>query len=175
LKRTETTFFFLGFVLLNMLAAGCTSIGSIPEGIFVGDAFSEMHAELRTVAEVERVEEKEFIVRFPQVTLFHINEYSLRAEAELILGKVTVALRKYPGFTVIVEGHTDTTGSEAYNQWLSERRSRIVADFLVRKGLDPNRIQVVGYGECRPLVTNETPEGRQRNRRVEIHIQPRQQ
>jgi outer membrane protein OmpA-like peptidoglycan-associated protein len=79
-------------------------------------------------------------------------------------------LERYPEYIVIVEGHTDTLGQESYNQWLSERRSRVVADFLVDKGLSPYRIQVVGYGEARPLTEDRTPEGHQQNRRVELHI-----
>jgi outer membrane protein OmpA-like peptidoglycan-associated protein len=73
-----------------------------------------------------------------------------------------------------VEGHTDSTGKENYNQWLSEKRAETVADFLAGRGLDPTRIQIIGYGEMRPVATNETPEGRQQNRRVELHIVPRQ-
>jgi len=160
--------------LLGAVVAACAGIQKIPERITAGATFGRLYTELKRVADVERVDKKELILRFPQGTLFRVDEYALRAEAEHNLENVASILHRYPQFTIIVEGHTDNRGRDSYNQWLSERRSRIVADMLVRKGLDPHRLQVVGYGESRPIATNETPEGRQRNRRVEIHIIPRQ-
>jgi outer membrane protein OmpA-like peptidoglycan-associated protein len=157
-----------------MLIAGCASIRNLPEKILLGDPFSEMYSELNTITDVERIGKEELIIRFPDTALFGVDKYSFQAEGKRSLENVTRILRRYPGFLFIVEGHTDNKGRESYNQWLSERRSRIVADFLVNEGLDPNSIQVVGYGESRPLATNATPEGRQRNRRVEIHVKPRQ-
>lgn len=158
--------------LLCVVASGCARIYTLPEGIGFGDPVGELYSELNAIADVERRGREELIVRFPGTALFEVDEYSLRPEGKRHLEEVERILRRYPGFTVIVEGHTDTRGRESYNQWLSERRSRLVADFLVNAGLDPDRIQVVGYGESRPLTTNETPEGRQRNRRVELHLKP---
>jgi peptidoglycan-associated lipoprotein len=129
-----------------------------------------IHADLMRVAQPEVINPEEFIIRFSDVALFDVGEYSLRAEAERILQNVVEVLERYPDYIVIVEGHADTLGEEGYNQWLSERRSRVVADFLVDKGLSPYRIQVVGYGEARPVTTKRSPEGHQQNRRVELHI-----
>jgi outer membrane protein OmpA-like peptidoglycan-associated protein len=70
----------------------------------------------------------------------------------------------------MIEGHTDSTGSEQYNQRLSENRAKAVRDALMMKGLNSARIQTVGYGEQYPATGNETTEGRQRNRRVEVVI-----
>jgi outer membrane protein OmpA-like peptidoglycan-associated protein len=75
----------------------------------------------------------------------------------------------------MVEGHTDSTGSDTYNQQLSERRANSVKNMLVQRGVQDYRINTIGYGMSRPLVSNATPEGRQMNRRVEIRINPNAQ
>lgn len=91
------------------------------------------------------------------------------------LDRIAQILVKYPDTTIIVEGHTDSTGSDTYNQGLSERRALSVQRLLVDRGVSPVRISTVGYGESRPVATNNTPEGRQMNRRVEIRVNPNAQ
>jgi len=88
------------------------------------------------------------------------------------LDRIAQIIIKYPETTLLVEGHTDSTGSDVYNQQLSERRARSVQNLLVQRGVQEFRITPVGYGETRPVATNDTPEGRQMNRRVEIRINP---
>jgi outer membrane protein OmpA-like peptidoglycan-associated protein len=91
------------------------------------------------------------------------------------LDRIAQILVKYPDTTIVVEGHTDSTGSDAYNQGLSERRALSVQRLLIDRGVSPARISTVGYGESRPVATNNTPEGRQMNRRVEIRVNPNAQ
>jgi outer membrane protein OmpA-like peptidoglycan-associated protein len=79
---------------------------------------------------------------------------------------------KYPQTDILVEGHSDSTGSDAYSQQLSERRAASVKNSLVRRGVAPHRINILGHGERRPVATNTTAEGRRMNRRVEIGISP---
>ena len=170
-------------LIWGSLFASCTRTSKpphavAPEGapgktIVSEGALSKLKAELNMVAVAEPINGKELVVRFPNVALFGLDEHSLQPEAGQNLKSVADVLGRYPEFTIIVEGHTDSRGKESYNQWLSERRSRAVADLLVSKGLDPNRIQVVGYGESRPIAANKTAEGRERNRRVELHIKPK--
>jgi len=88
------------------------------------------------------------------------------------LDRIAQIMIKYPQTSILVEGHTDSTGSEAYNQQLSERRANSVKNLLVQRGVQAYRIHILGYGESRPIANNETPEGRQMNRRVEIRINP---
>ncbi|WP_319525564.1 OmpA family protein [uncultured Desulfosarcina sp.] len=88
------------------------------------------------------------------------------------LDRIAQIMVKYPQTAILVEGHTDSTGSEAYNQQLSERRANSVKNLLVQRGVQAYRVNILGYGESRPVATNETPEGRQMNRRVEIRINP---
>ncbi|BBO87119.1 OmpA family protein [Desulfosarcina ovata] len=88
------------------------------------------------------------------------------------LDRIAQIMIKYPQTTIVVEGHTDSVGSEAFNQQLSERRAGNVKNLLVQRGVQAYRINSIGYGESRPVANNATPEGRQMNRRVEIRINP---
>jgi OOP family OmpA-OmpF porin len=87
------------------------------------------------------------------------------------LQKAIDFVKKYPGYAVSVEGHTDNRGKAKYNQTLSEKRAAAVKKYLVDKGVsDGNRIKTVGYGLSRPIADNKTEKGRFENRRVEIVI-----
>jgi OmpA-OmpF porin, OOP family len=94
------------------------------------------------------------------------------SEGIAILDQAVDVLNRYPNIRVEVAGHTDAIGTDAYNQDLSERRAQIVYDYLTSHGVDAGRLAgPVGYGESRPIDTNETKEGRQRNRRTELSVQ----
>ncbi len=89
-----------------------------------------------------------------------------------VLEDVARVLNKYPKTVMMVEGHTDDVGDDAYNQRLSESRANSVKSFLLEQGVDARRINTIGYGEYSPLVPNDSPEQRQQNRRVELKILP---
>jgi outer membrane protein OmpA-like peptidoglycan-associated protein len=91
------------------------------------------------------------------------------------LDRIARIMIKYPQTAILVEGHTDSTGSETYNQQLSVRRANAVKKLLVQRGVPDYRVSTLGHGEHRPVATNATPEGRQMNRRVEIRINPNAQ
>lgn len=101
---------------------------------------------------------------------FQFDKSTLTANAKVILRSVVKALEGQPGMRVKIAGHTDSIASNEYNQRLSERRARSVKQFLVGHGISPARLTTVGYGETRPIATNETAAGRQKNRRVVFHI-----
>jgi outer membrane protein OmpA-like peptidoglycan-associated protein len=82
----------------------------------------------------------------------------------------TLELKKYADTNVLIEGHTDSDGSDAYNQTLSEKRASTVADYVKQLGVTGSRITTKGYGESQPVASNDTPEGKQANRRVEIAV-----
>ncbi len=109
------------------------------------------------------------IVNLPDI-LFEVDEANLKNEARVVLAKLAGILLIMPELNLRIEGHTDSTGSDEYNQRLSERRASAVRDFLAAQGVDMNRMVAVGYGEYRPVADNDTREGRQKNRRVEIVI-----
>jgi len=85
---------------------------------------------------------------------------------------VTLVLKEYDKTIIEVAGHTDNTGDTSYNQQLSERRASSVAQYLETKGINQQRVMTVGAGETRPVASNDTPQGRQSNRRVELTLEP---
>lgn len=109
-------------------------------------------------------------LRVPAEALFDFDESSLRPDARARLDEILEVLDFYPDAPVEVVGHTDDRGEDAYNQRLSEDRAAAVAAHLVAGGVDEQRLSVAGRGEAEPLAPNDTDEGRQANRRVEITI-----
>ena len=103
---------------------------------------------------------------------FDVNSTSIRPGLYAELDRVAQVLSSYPQTTILIAGHTDSTGSESYNQQLSERRAQSVKNALVQRGIEAGRIQAVGYGETSPIADNNTESGRQQNRRVEVRINP---
>ena len=98
---------------------------------------------------------------------FDTDSSALRPEHYSEIGRVVQFLREYPTANAVIEGHTDSDGSEAYNQALSERRAESVRRYLVAEaGIAAQRLSAVGYGETRPVASNETAAGKQENRRV---------
>ena len=112
------------------------------------------------------------LVTMPDGILFDTDSAAIRASLQADLRAMARNLQQYPESTVDVIGHTDNTGSAAYNQDLSARRASAVAGVLLEEGVAPSRVRSFGRGENEPVATNLTPEGRQLNRRVEIIIRP---
>jgi OmpA-OmpF porin, OOP family len=83
---------------------------------------------------------------------------------------VAETLLAYPDVRVEIGGHTDSLGRDSYNLALSERRARSARQYLIGRGVDAGRMTAVGYGEARPIADNETPEGQEENRRVELKV-----
>lgn len=114
----------------------------------------------------------ELIVRMPQDILFATDSATVSAGLQGDLRVLAANLNRYPASTVQVQGHTDNTGTAAYNQDLSERRAQSVNSILISNGVASGRMSAVGFGEAQPLASNATPEGRSQNRRVQIVIRP---
>ncbi|MGO1242768.1 MAG: OmpA family protein [Sphingobacterium sp.] len=102
--------------------------------------------------------------------LFPINSSYLTDEAKIELSKLTKLMKEDKSKNVRVDGHTDATGEENYNLWLSEKRANSVKTFLEDAGISEARIATRGLGQTKPVATNKTSEGRQQNRRVEVVI-----
>ncbi len=103
--------------------------------------------------------------------LFDFNKADLKPGAKKKIAEICKLLKKYPYNKIRVEGHTDNLGPKSYNLELSQKRAESVRKEMIANGIPPSKIRAFGYGEERPMVSNSTPEGRQRNRRVEIVIQ----
>lgn len=102
---------------------------------------------------------------------FDVDKADIRMDAAVILDEAANLLSQVAGARVSVDGHTDSSGGDAYNQALSERRAASVREYLVNKGVDASRLSSNGYGEAQPVSDNATAEGRQLNRRVELKVQ----
>lgn len=131
-------------------------------------------ADLRTYKEVDKPLkvvpiEVGGVVRLNNI-FFETARSSLRPESRMELDQMVQTMKEYPTMRVELGGHTDSEGTEASNRKLSQDRSNSVRAYLVEKGIDPGRVQSVGYGESKPVAANDTPEGRQANRRVEFTI-----
>lgn len=114
-------------------------------------------------------------ITFDNAILFDFDSYDLRANARNDLADLARSLGNYPNTDALVVGYTDSTGSDDYNQTLSERRANSVATYLAQQGVSPGRMQISGMGESNPVASNATPEGRQQNRRVEIALYANEQ
>ena len=122
---------------------------------------------------VERLEDNVLLVRFDSATLFDVDSAALRPSGSTMLDEVAGVLNEYKKTAVVIQGHTDSTGSEAYNQQLSERRAVSAKNRLISLGIDSPRLEAIGFGEVHPVAPNDTEGGRQLNRRVEILLKAR--
>lgn len=150
-------------------------IGGIAGGI-VGNQLDRQAAELQSQISDSRIrvinEGDRLRVVMPEGILFAVDSDAVQPSIRGDLFAVAENLNRYPNTRVDVVGHTDSTGSAAYNQALSERRAAAVAAVLRSGGVASGRIAAYGLGETQPIASNLTPEGRAQNRRVEILIIP---
>jgi outer membrane protein OmpA-like peptidoglycan-associated protein len=141
-------------------------------GAIIGHQMDQQAKELsQTIkgATVERVGEG-IQVTFTSGLLFAFNSDSIQAAAGTNLRELAASLNRYPDSQLLIVGHTDNVGDDAYNQRLSERRANSAAAYLAAQGVTRTRITASGKGESEPVTTNDTDVGRQQNRRVEVAI-----
>jgi outer membrane protein OmpA-like peptidoglycan-associated protein len=160
-------------------AAGNTAVGAIlgavvggAAGAYIGNYMDKQAEEIRNDIEgatVERVGEG-IKITFASGILFDIDKSNLRPVAQQNITELSRILKKYDDTKILIEGHTDATGPEDYNMDLSIRRAQSVMNYLTAQEVMPTRITVQGYGEEQPVADNQTADGRQQNRRVEIAI-----
>ena len=114
----------------------------------------------------------ELVLNMPSGVTFGVDRYDIQPQFRGTLDQVAETLRAYPSTFLDIYGHTDSTGSDAYNQTLSQNRAQSVASYLTQRGVQTARIATQGFGESQPVADNNTEAGRQANRRVEIRISP---
>jgi outer membrane protein OmpA-like peptidoglycan-associated protein len=112
------------------------------------------------------------ILNMPSNITFEVNRSDVKSNFAEVLHSVSLVLNEYKSTMIEVAGHTDSSGSESYNQMLSQQRAQSVTNILMNNGIQPVRIDTVGYGESRPIASNSSPAGRQQNRRVELTLLP---
>ncbi len=171
----------LGGVLGNNVGSGGkggqgAAIGGVVGGIagaVIGKKMDQQAREIEQTlpsAEVERVGEGIKLVLGENAVNFTTGKATLTAQARANLDRLVPTFQSYPDTDITIFGHTDSTGSLALNQKLSLERATSVRDYLVSKGLNINRFEKIGVGPNEPIDTNDTPEGRSKNRRVEFAI-----
>jgi len=158
---------------------GSTALGAIlgaaiggAAGAYIGNYMDKQAEEIERDIEgatVERVGEG-IKITFDSGIMFDFNKSALRPEAQENLTNLSVILNKYEDTDILIEGHTDATGTEEYNLELSKRRAESVANQISMEQVSATRFTIMGYGEVQPISANSTTEGRQENRRVEIAI-----
>jgi outer membrane protein OmpA-like peptidoglycan-associated protein len=158
---------------------GNTALGAIlgaaiggAAGAYIGNYMDNQAEEIERDIEgatVERVGEG-IKITFDSGIMFDFDKSLLRVEAQENLADLAVILNKYEDTDILIEGHTDATGTDEYNLQLSERRAESVASQLSVAEVSSGRFTIMGYGEVQPIADNSTGEGRQQNRRVEIAI-----
>jgi outer membrane protein OmpA-like peptidoglycan-associated protein len=130
----------------------------------------------RLQAELESVKAQRtsrgWVVTLPSNVLFDTADATLKPGAQQSLNEIARVMREHPEATVTVEGYTDNQGSFAYNRMLSDQRAQAVKQALMQSGVDASRITARGYGQGYPIASNDNPEGRQLNRRVQIVVAP---
>lgn len=156
----------------NRTGAVIGGVAGAVVGGAIGRRMDEQQRELEQIegVEVERTAEDELNVVLRNDVLFDVDSAALRPESRASLREMGEVFSRYPDTTISVEGHADSTGTDAHNQRLSEQRADSVRDFIVAQGVAAARVRATGYGETRPKASNTTAEGRQLNRRVEIHV-----
>ncbi len=156
----------------KIIGAGLGGIAGAGIGAYMDKQERELRERTRgTDVEVTR-QGDDLLLNIPSGINFAYNSANVQPQFRATLDKVAGVLADYKETYVDVYGHTDSTGSDSYNQDLSERRARSVADYLSSHGVQDARIATRGFGETQPIASNETEAGRAENRRVEIKIVP---
>ena len=160
-------------------ASGNTALGAIlgaviggAAGAAIGNYMDDQAAEIEADIEgatVERVGEG-IKITFDSGLLFDVDKADLRPASQNNLVELARILNKYPDTDILIEGHTDSDGAEDYNMALSERRALSVANYLIEHTVEAGRMTITWYGEMQPVAENDTVEGKQQNRRVEVAI-----
>ena len=159
--------------------SGNTAVGAIigaavggAAGALIGRKMDKQAEELSNDlkgAKVERIGEG-IKITFDSGLMFDLNKSNLSAATETNLTQLASTLKKYDDTNILIEGHTDASGTDKYNQELSERRAASVKNFLIAQNIDSQRMTAIGYGEDQPIASNKTESGSQQNRRVEVAI-----
>ncbi|MDD2245816.1 MAG: OmpA family protein [Proteiniphilum sp.] len=155
--------------------AGIGAVVGGSAGAIIGNKMDKQAAELEQIegAQVEKVNEGEAIkVTFESGILFATNSSTLNTASRASLDRFATSLQNNPDTDVKIYGHTDSTGSDAINNPLSQRRAESVYNYLMSKGVSGSRMMSQGFGSTQPVADNSTVSGREQNRRVEVFIFP---
>jgi len=151
-----------------LIGAAIGGLGGAAIGRYMDKQAQELQRDLQG-AKVERIGEG-IKITFNSGILFDIDSDKLKPDARKNIEDLAKTLNKYNETQILIEGHTDSTGSADHNQALSDRRAGSVSDYLKNLQVTPTRLSTIGYGPREPVASNATAQGREKNRRVEIAI-----
>ena len=155
-----------------LIGAGIGALAGGAIGSYMDNQEAELRAQLQgTGVSVTRMGDR-IVLNMPSNITFATDQDQVIPPFYPTLDSVAIVLRKYNRSLIDINGHTDSTGSLAHNQGLSERRAASVANYLGARGIDQRRISTMGFGPSQPVASNASPEGRAQNRRVEVLISP---
>jgi len=155
-----------------LIGAGVGALAGGAAGNYMDRQEAKLRAQLQgTGVSVSRSGEN-IVLNMPGNITFATGSADLNANFFGVLDSVAIVLKEYDKTIIDVSGHTDSVGSDSTNQTLSERRAVTVGKYLEGKGVSDQRVATTGYGKAHPVATNDTPDGRQQNRRVELTLTP---
>jgi outer membrane protein OmpA-like peptidoglycan-associated protein len=155
-----------------LIGAGVGALAGGAVGNYMDRQESKLRAQLQgTGVSVTRSGDN-LVLNMPGNVTFATGSSDLNPGFFNVLDSVALVLKEYDKTIIDVAGHTDSVGSDSTNQALSERRATTVGQYLEAKGIADQRVATAGYGKMRPIATNDTPDGRQQNRRVELTLTP---
>jgi len=157
-------------MMLKGAGIGAVTGGSV--GLYMDKQEDKLRKQLQGSGVSVTREGDNIILNMPSNITFDSNSYNLKPQFYNTLDSVVLVLNEYKSTMITVMGHTDSTGSKELNQNLSVNRALSVANFLSSKGVAQQRLAASGYGEAFPIASNDTPEGRAQNRRVEVKLEP---
>jgi len=155
-----------------LIGAGVGALTGAGVGAYMDKQEAKLRAQLQGTGVLVTRNGGNLILNMPGNVTFKIASSDLNANFFKVLDSVGLVLKEFDKTTIDVEGHTDSDGSDSYNQQLSLERAQSVGTYLQSQGVNGQRIVAFGAGEARPIATNSTPTGKQQNRRVELKLQP---
>ena len=155
-----------------LIGAGVGALTGAGVGAYMDKQEAKLRAQLQGTGVSVTRNGNDLILNMPGNITFKTASSDLNANFYQVLDSVALVLKEFDKTLIDVEGHTDSDGSDEYNQQLSVQRASSVGSYLQSHGVNSQRIVAVGAGEARPVATNDTPTGKQQNRRVELKLQP---
>lgn len=154
------------------IGAGVGALSGAAIGSYMDRQEAELRRQLRGTGVSVTRRGDEIILNMPGNVTFDFDSASLRPDFFEVLNSVALVLEEYDKTVLVIDGHTDSTGSRSYNMDLSQRRAESVGSYLQAQGVDPVRMATYGYGPDHPVASNDTESGRAANRRVELTLMP---
>lgn len=155
-----------------LIGAGVGALSGGAVGYYMDKQEAQLRQKLQGSGVSVTRQGENIMLNMPGNITFQTSSSDINANFYNVLNSVVLVLKEYNKTLIDVMGHTDSTGSDAINQPLSERRAASVGQYLISQGIDARRVATEGFGKSRPVASNDTPEGRSQNRRVELQLSP---